>query len=165
MAQERYTRTNQKIYFAGLAIKALREAELSEAIDAPGKAQAEREAALFHLHGALLSLLQEIAGFYRLPGADVPEVNFVLALHSDCPELSELRQLASNDCSWMSALQAAYASLFTPSVMSGKAIDQGKLIATSSAQAAMPITADRLLEWQAELKTLALRFRETMVDS
>jgi len=44
--------------------------------------QAEREACLFHLYGALLGLCHEIAGYYRLPQADA---NAVEQLITDCP--------------------------------------------------------------------------------
>ncbi|EGH09758.1 hypothetical protein Pgy4_08698, partial [Pseudomonas savastanoi pv. glycinea str. race 4] len=47
MAHELYTRTNQKIYFAGLALEALGKAEKGQAVNAPALLQAERESALF----------------------------------------------------------------------------------------------------------------------
>lgn len=165
MAQERYTRTNQKLYFAGLAIKALREAEQSAVLDAAGRAQAEREAALFHLHGALLGLLQEIAGFYRLPGADAPAVESLLGIAADCPELAELRQLAARGDSWLSALREAHAALFVPPLAPRKPAENDGLIVTSAAPSTLPVDAGMLTLWQSELKALALRFREAMVDS
>ncbi|KTS91775.1 DUF6586 family protein, partial [Pseudomonas parafulva] len=67
MARELYTRTNQKLYFAGLALESMARAEQSQAMNAQGLVQAERESALFHLHGALLGLCHEISGYYRLP--------------------------------------------------------------------------------------------------
>lgn len=163
MAQEPYTRTNQKLYFASLAIKALRESESATALDAAGRVQAEREAALFHLHGALLGLLHEIAGFYRLPGADAPAVEALLAIRADCPELAELRQLVGREDGWLAALLAAHAALFTPPRPTRKPADSG-LIATASATAA-PVDAEGLQGWHAELKALVVRFREAMVDS
>ena len=69
MAHELYTRTNQKIYFAGLALEALGKAENGQVINAQALQQAERESVLFHLYGALLGLCHEIAGYYRLPQA------------------------------------------------------------------------------------------------
>ncbi|NON33562.1 DUF6586 family protein, partial [Klebsiella pneumoniae] len=53
MAQELYTRTNQKLFFAGLALESMAKAEQSQAMNAQGLVQAERESALFHLYGAL----------------------------------------------------------------------------------------------------------------
>lgn len=70
MANERYTRTNQKLYFAGLALESWRLAQAALAAQSQGRIMAEREACLFHLHGALLGLCQEVAGFYRHPTID-----------------------------------------------------------------------------------------------
>ena len=53
MANELYTRTNQKIYFAGLSLEALGRAEEGKEMNAIALVQAGREAALFHLYGAL----------------------------------------------------------------------------------------------------------------
>jgi len=78
MAYELYTRTNQKIYFAGLALEAMGKAEQGQAINAQAQLQAQRESALFHLYGALLGLCHEIAGYYRSPGADAPVVEAFL---------------------------------------------------------------------------------------
>ena len=72
MAHERYTRTNQKLFFAGLSLENWRKADALGTLNAQGQVQAEREASLFHLYGAVLGLCHEIAGFYRSPGADAP---------------------------------------------------------------------------------------------
>jgi len=61
MAQELYTRTNQKLFFAGLALESMAKAEQSQAMNAQGLVQAEREAAQFHLYGALRRLLPPAA--------------------------------------------------------------------------------------------------------
>ena len=78
MAHELYTRTNQKIYFAGLSLEALTRAEDGRAMNSPALLQAGRESALFHLYGALLGLCHEIAGFYRLPQANAPRAELLL---------------------------------------------------------------------------------------
>ncbi|HAB84244.1 MAG TPA: PasA protein, partial [Pseudomonas sp.] len=62
MAHELYTRTNQKIFFAGLSLESWRKAEETASMNSQGLIQAEREACLFHLYGALLGLCHEIAG-------------------------------------------------------------------------------------------------------
>ncbi|MGE8354564.1 MAG: DUF6586 family protein, partial [Pseudomonas protegens] len=94
MAHELYTRTNQKIYFAGLSLEALGRAEEGRAMNAQALVQAGRESVLFHLYGALLGLCHEIAGFYRLPQANAPRVEQILnreVLQSIAiPELAEL---------------------------------------------------------------------------
>ena len=53
-------RTNQKLYFARLACM---QGEQTENVQ---QAQAHREAAVFHLHGAVLAFLQELVRYYRL---------------------------------------------------------------------------------------------------
>lgn len=53
-------RTNQKLYFARLSCM---QAEQTENVQ---QAQAQREAAVFHLHGAVLAFLQELVRYYRL---------------------------------------------------------------------------------------------------
>jgi len=53
-------RTNQKLYFARLACQ---QAEQTEHVQ---QVQAYREAAVFHLHGAILAFLQELVRYYRL---------------------------------------------------------------------------------------------------
>ena len=78
MAHELYTRTNQKIFFAGLSLESWRKAEETASMNSQGLIQAEREACLFHLYGALLGLCHEIAGYYRSPGADAPVVEAFL---------------------------------------------------------------------------------------
>ena len=59
--------------------------------------QAEREACLFHLYGALLGLCHEIAGYYRLPQADASAVEQLLSAErlaaSPSPEMAELVEL------------------------------------------------------------------------
>ena len=49
MAHELYTRTNQKIYFAGLSLEARAKAEEGRAMNSLALIQAGRESALFHL--------------------------------------------------------------------------------------------------------------------
>lgn len=53
-------RTNQKLYFARLAC------QQAEQTDHVQQVQAYREAAVFHLHGAMLAFLQELVRYYRL---------------------------------------------------------------------------------------------------
>ena len=78
MAQELYTRTNQKLYFAGLALEAWKRADAERAMNAQAIIQGERESALFHLYGAVLGVCHEIAGYYRLPQAAAPRVDALL---------------------------------------------------------------------------------------
>lgn len=171
MAQELYTRTNQKLYFAGLALENWRKAEEQRAINAQALMQAEREAALFHLYGSLLGLCHEIAGYYRLPQANASRAEaLLLATNLDdapSPELAELIELAQHSQTWLAQLLSAYNELFEPLNAPKKAkiapnvaliemvnLDQGE----------PPLGHAELEDWRQQLKLLAQRFREAMVE-
>ncbi|WP_137817884.1 MULTISPECIES: DUF6586 family protein [unclassified Pseudomonas] len=171
MAHELYTRTNQKLYFAGLALDAWRQAEEGRAMNAQALIQAEREAALFHLYGGLLGLCHEIAGYYRLAETNVPRVELVLTKAvldtAPSPELAELVELAQQSETWLAQLVAAYAALFQPPQAPKKAkIDPTlPLIESLSLDEDEPPLARLLLEdWRQQLKVLALRFRESLSE-
>ena len=106
MAQELYTRTNQKLYFAGLALEAWKRADAERAMNAQAIIQGGRESALFHLYGAVLGVCHEIAGYYRLPQAAAPRVDALLNAEvlaaAPSPELAELVELASQPETWAS---------------------------------------------------------------
>ncbi|MBU3056011.1 DUF6586 family protein [Pseudomonas indica] len=171
MAHELYTRTNQKLYFAGLALEAWKRAETGQAMNAQALIQAERESALFHLYGAVLGLCHEIAGFYRLPEARAPRVdmllNQVVLNAAPSPELAELVELAQQPETWLGRLLAAYAALFQPPQAPKKAkVDPTvPLIESVDLEAEEPsLGRDELEEWRKQLKGLALRFRETLTE-
>ena len=67
MAHELYTRTNQKIYFAGLALEAMNKASEGRAMNAQALVQAERESAIFHLYGACLACAMRSRAFIGCP--------------------------------------------------------------------------------------------------
>ncbi|MCQ4321492.1 DUF6586 family protein [Stutzerimonas stutzeri] len=171
MAHELYTRTNQKIYFAGLALENWRRAEEKGALNAPGLIQAEREASLFHLYGALLGLCHEIAGYYRLPGASVPRPELLLMSSaqgaSSSPELAELIELAEQPDTWLAQLLKAYSALFEPPRAPAKAKTDPAmpLIEAVRVDAQLPaLTREELEAWRSSLKALALRFRESLTE-
>ncbi|WP_181296586.1 DUF6586 family protein [Pseudomonas sp. Q2-TVG4-2] len=171
MAHELYTRTNQKIYFAGLALESWRRAEEKSALNAPGLIQAEREASLFHLYGALLGLCHEIAGYYRLPGASAPRPELLLMRSpqnlSPSPELAELIELAEHPETWLAQLLKAHAALFEPprAPARAKADPAMPLIeAISVADEAPALTREEVESWRRNLKDLALRFRESLTE-
>ena len=170
MAQELYTRTNQKIFFAGLALEGLGKAQESRAMNAQALVQAERESALFHLYGALLC--HEIAGFYRLPQANAsraeqlltPEVLESIAI----PEMAELVELAQQPETWLARLLRAYSDLFKPPV-AHKApkgdVTQPLIQAVSLDEPAVaPLSREELEEWRQNLKKLTVRFREGLSE-
>ncbi|GAB3387398.1 DUF6586 family protein [Azotobacter armeniacus] len=173
MAHELYIRTNQKLYFAGLALVSLRQAEESRALNAQAQVLAQGEAVLFHLYGALLGLCHEIAGFYRLPEAGSPQVERLLSREllsaAPCPELAELVELASQPETWLAQLLAEYARLFQPPQTPKKArVDPGlpliEALRLEEVEQAPALSAAQLEQWHQLLKELTLRFRESMTE-
>jgi hypothetical protein len=169
MANELYTRTNQKIYFAGVALQGLRQAEQGAVMNAAGEAQAEREAVLFHLYGALLGLCHEIAGYYRLPDAGSLRVERFLTPEALAaapnPQLGELLELAGNRSTWVAGLLREYAGLWQLPREPKKPkqdVTQPLIEAVSldEPEQARPLAADELEQWRQQLKSAALRFRE-----
>lgn len=171
MAKEIYTRTNQKIFFAGIALDNWRKAEGSAAFNVQALVQAEREAALFHLYGALLGVCHEIAGYYRMSDAAPSRVEaFVQQAVLDgapSPELAELVELAQQRETWLAQLLAAYAALFQPPREERKAkVDPAMplITAVSVGEEPVELSVDDIDTWRQQLKTLVLRFREGLSE-
>lgn len=168
MAHELYTRTNQKIYFAGLSLEALARSEEGRAINSQALVQAGRESVLFHLYGALLGLCHEIAGFYRLPEANAPRVEMLLTREVletiAIPELAELVELAQNPETWLAKLLAAHAALFQPPRAPHKPkgdVTQSLIVAVNLDEEVEPeLSREELESWRQNLKELAIRFRD-----
>lgn len=169
MAHELYTRTNQKIYFAGLSLEALARAEDGRAMNSPALIQAGRESALFHLYGALLGLCHEIAGFYRLPQANASRAELVLTREVletiAIPELAEMVELAQNPETWLARLLAAHQALFQPPRAPRKPkgdVTQPLIVAVNldEEEPEQELNRDELESWRQNLKNLAIRFRE-----
>lgn len=171
MAHELYIRTNQKIYFAGLALENWRRAEEKAALNSPGLIQAEREASLFHLYGALLGLCHEIAGYYRLADASAPRAETLLARSaqdaSPSPELAELSELANHSETWLAQLLKAHAGLFEPPRAPAKSKTDPTMPlieAVSVGEETPAVTYEEVEIWRRNLKDLALRFRESLTE-
>ena len=169
MAHELYTRTNQKIYFAGLSLEALTKAEEGRAMNSLALIQAGRESALFHLYGALLGLCHEIAGFYRLPQANAPRAELLLTREVleaiAIPEMAEMVELAQNPETWLAKLLAAHAALFQPPRAPRKPkgdVTQPLILAVNldAEEAPEELSREELESWRQNLKGLAIRFRE-----
>ncbi|QTT89935.1 DUF6586 family protein [Pseudomonas chlororaphis] len=169
MAHELYTRTNQKIYFAGLSLEALARAEAGGAMNAQALVQAGRESVLFHLYGALLGLCHEIAGFYRLPQANAPRAELLLTrevLESIAiPELAELVELAHNPETWLARLLAAHSAMFQPPRVPHKPkgdVTQPLIVAVNldEEEQEPELSREELEQWRQNLKALAIRFRD-----
>ncbi|WP_053149588.1 DUF6586 family protein [Pseudomonas sp. P97.38] len=169
MAHELYTRTNQKIYFAGLSLEALARAEDGRAMNSPALLQAGRESVLFHLYGALLGLCHEIAGFYRLPQANASRAEQLLTREVletlAIPELAEMVELAHNPETWLAKLLAAHAALFEPPRAPRKPkgdVTQPLIVVVNldEEEPEQVLSREELESWRQNLKSLALRFRE-----
>ena len=169
MAQELYTRTNQKLFFAGLALESMAKAEQSQAMNAQGLVQAERESALFHLYGALLGLCHEIGGFYRLPVvASVEQALADDALNTIAiPEVAEMLELVRQRETWLAQLLSAYADLFRPPVAKNSKTDvtQPLIQAVNLDEPEHPaLSREELESWRNNLKGLVRRFRDALSE-
>ncbi|MFB4392908.1 MULTISPECIES: DUF6586 family protein [unclassified Pseudomonas] len=172
MSQELYTRTNQKLFFAGLALESMAKAEQSGAMNAQGLIQAERESALFHLYGALLGLCHEIAGFYRLPQAGASRAELLLndeVLKSVAiPEMAEMLELARQPQTWLAQLIEAYTDLFRPPVAKKTAkgdVTQPLIQAVNLDEVEqVPLSREELESWRTDLKGLVRRFRDALSE-
>lgn len=171
MASELYTRTNQKIFYAGLSLESLRKAEAGQAINSPALMQAERESALFHLYGALLGLCHEVAGYYRLAQSNAPRAEILLDKTlleaAPSPEFAELVELAQQPDTWLAQLLKAYSQLFVPQQTTGKPKSDPTLpliTAVSLEDEPEILSSVELEAWRQELKSLARRYRESLTE-
>lgn len=171
MAKERYTRTNQKMLFAGLALEAWREHESTGAYNVLAQVQADREAALFHLYGAVLGLCHEVAGYYRLSLLAGSSVEMYLdAARKQIepnPELAELMEIAQEPSAWLAQLLTAYAQLFEPPREERKTkVDPSTPLITAVMveDESAPVSVDEMETWRQSLKALILRFREGLSE-
>jgi hypothetical protein len=171
MAHDIYVRTNQKIYFAGLALAAWKRAEEQPTADSLAQIHASREAALFHLYGGALSLCHEVGGYYHLACASAARLedclnNEVLAAEPSA-ELGELHELLRHSETWLAQLNSAYQALFEPPRAPRKAkVDPGLALihATQLEEGPEPLSRENLESWRQQLKQLALRLREGMSE-
>ena len=156
-------RTNQKLYFARLACQ---QAEQMEHIQ---QVQAYREAAVFHLHGAMLAFLQELVRYYRLndstPTLQSIEANMA-AKGQVSPEISVMQQLAKQG--FIAEINRAYRLCqYTPEPSAPEPENEtsSNLIikVTQTPQAWLP-DSKILREWQQELTQLIDGFRNEMVE-
>ena len=156
-------RTNQKLYFARLSCQ---QAEQTEHLQ---QAQAQREAAVFHLHGALLAFLQELVRYYRLNDA-APTLQSIEAQMTAkgqvSPEITVLQQLAKHG--FIAELKRAYRMCQyapEPSAPEPENETSSNLIikVTQGTQAWLP-DSKILREWHQNLTQLIDGFRNEMVE-
>ncbi|TBU95537.1 DUF6586 family protein [Stutzerimonas kirkiae] len=166
MANERYTRTNQKLHFASLALERWQHA-LAQG-DSTQQA-AERETSLLHLYGALLGLCHEVGGFYRVAGAEASSVEAILKRPllqaAPIPELAELLELAEHPDTWLALLLRGHAALFLPLRPAPKVrqdVTQPLIEAVTLEPASDELSLEDVQDWRQQLRELVLRFREGM---
>lgn len=156
-------RTNQKLYFARLACQ---QAEQTDHIQ---QAQAHREAAVFHLHGAVLAFLQELVRYYRLNDLQPTFKSIedqMAAKGQVSPEITVLRQLAKEG--FIAELKRAFRMCQyspEPAEPAPEEETSSNLIikVTQSPQAWLP-DAKILREWHRDLSQLIDGFRNEMVE-
>ena len=156
-------RTNQKLYFARLSCQ---QAEQTEHVQ---QAQAHREAAVFHLNGAVLAFLQELVRYYRLNDNNptLKSIEELMAAKGQIsPEVAILEQLSKSG--FIAELKRAYRLCqYTPepSAPEPEQETSSNLIikVTQSPQAWLPDTKI-LREWHRNLTQLIDGFRNEMVE-
>ncbi|MFH7347830.1 MULTISPECIES: DUF6586 family protein [Acinetobacter] len=156
-------RTNQKLYFARMAC------QQAEQTDHVQQAQAHREAAVFHLHGALLAFLQELVRYYRLNDLSptLKSIEELMAAKGQVsPEVTVLQHLSKDG--FLAELKRAYRLCqYAPEPSSPQPEDEtsSNLIikVTQTPQAWLPDTAI-LREWHRDLTQLIDGFRNEMVE-
>ena len=156
-------RTNQKLYFARLSC------QQAEQIEHVQQIQAHREAAVFHLQGAVLAFLQELVRYYRLNEIQptFKSIEEAMAVKGQVsPEIVVLKQLAQDG--FIAELKRAYRLAQyapEPSAPEPENETSSNLIikVTQSPQAWLP-DSKILREWHKELTELIEGFRNEMVE-
>lgn len=116
MANEPYTITNQKLYFAKLALANWQALEESAELNKP-LLKAQQEVVIFHLYSVLWAIYNEIASFYRFPLlTDTTPLNQFLTKpfieQYPSPELNELFTLLATPSSVIAIINKAWLELF-----------------------------------------------------
>ncbi len=168
MANEVYTRTNQSLYFARLAIDAWCEAETSDALSAYTLARYHREHALFHLHRAVLAVTHEVADRYRWPLLEVRLLEQMLDPQMSArfpgPELAELTELAQAPDTWLGRLLNGWDALNLPPKPEESKAPADDLIAISVARTSRDWSLVDARETYAALSERINCYREGMVE-
>jgi len=157
-------RTNQKLYFARLSTSQADKAENSQI------AQASREAAVFHLHGAVLAFLQELVRYYKLTDRHptFASVKEKMALRGQVsPEIAIMEQLAKSG--FIAELNRAFASCtYAPEppepTFDDEQSSSNLIIKVMHNPLAWLPDIQILREWHHELVSLIDGFRNEMVE-
>ncbi len=156
-------RTNQKLYFARIFCQ---QAEQTEHVQ---QQQAYREAAVFHLNGAVLAFLQELVRYYRLNDLTptLASIEEKMAQKGQIsPEINVLKTLSKEG--FLAQLKRAYNSCQyapEPASVEPETETSSQLIikVTQTPQAWLPET-QIIREWHQQLLALIDGFRNEMVE-
>ncbi|PTQ90436.1 DUF6586 family protein [Agitococcus lubricus] len=157
-------RTNQKFYFAKMAMQ-----QLELAADEANK-QAYYETAVFHLHGAFLACLQELSRFYKLSPQLATTEAIRLALDAKgqiSPEISQLQAVETEG--WLAELQQAFADCqLAPDPVEvqpeAELADSLILKVADASSSSAIIPSVQLQGWYKALHALINDFRREMVE-
>lgn len=168
MANEVYTRTNQALYFARLAIDSWAEAAESDAVNAISLVRYHREHALFHLYRGVLAVTHEVADRYRWPLMEARTVEQVLTPQVverfPGPELAELSELAEAPDSWVGRLLQGWQLLQRPPKAVETPQQDTSLIASSAVRGEQEWTLVEAREAHAALAERLACYREGMLE-
>lgn len=158
-------RTNQKLYFARLACQQATQTDNVQA------AQGAREAAVFHLHGAVLAFLQELARYYKINELARPTLHSLKEKMAErtqvSPEITILEGLSQQG--FLAELNRAYQSCQyapeppTPNYEDEQGSSHLILKVTQSPLAWLP-DVQILREWHKALTQLIEGFRNEMIE-
>ncbi|MFN3580854.1 MAG: DUF6586 family protein [Pseudomonas sp.] len=168
MANEVYTRTNQALFFARMAIDAWAEAADSDAVNAISLRRYHREHALFHLYRGVLAVTHEVADRYRWPLLDASRAEQVLtpqvAERFPGPELAELTELALAEDSWLGRLLGGWQQLQLPPKPEESKVQDANLIASSAVKVDRQWSLEDAREAHAALSERLACYREGMLE-
>lgn len=156
-------RTNQKLYFTRLTLQQLPQlTEESERL-------AALEAAIFHLHGAYLAFLQELARFYKLSPSlgSTQAIRAALAERSQVsPEVSQMEQLQEGQ--WLGQLQQAFADCQLapepPEPQPEAELPEGFIARSAMPQESLMPEPEHVQAWLQALQNLIRDFRREMAE-
>lgn len=165
------SRTMQKLFAARLLLDRLGDADQQDELIQHSFKAAHVDAVLFHLQGALQSLLYEIAETARMPAGQWHSLEDLHQAAEDnerfLPQLNVLLELQNDSFSWFSQFQKRYQACWLPDVQPGadskgvKTVDSNSLIALSEDSIS---DQQQLQLWLDSMQALVRDLRQTMQE-
>lgn len=165
MANEPYTITNQKLYFAKQALtdwQALEKAPHSNKM----LLKAYQERVIFHLYSSLWACYNEIATYYRFPlmiqsyALDIFLSKEFLEQYPS-PELNELALLLNTSNSVVASVNKAWSALFTPVTQLKQQADVNRIQVNNMDTT---LNVELLSVYLQEITELILHFRSGLTE-